>query len=130
MLFFEHSNPKVISGKNSKLSYMVAIAIAAIGLTGCQPSQINIINVEKQKSGKVVYLTGKVTNLAPFVNNAAYQLQDDTGSVWVVTSQTPPKLNSNISIKGKIQYQSLPLAETELGDFYIIELQQLEAPLK
>jgi hypothetical protein len=125
MLLLEHLNPKLISGKDSKLAYIVAIAVGAIGLFGCQPSPINIINVENQKSGKVIYLTGRVTHLAPFVGNAAYQLQDDTGSIWVVT-QTAPKLNSTINIKGKIQYQSLPLAETELGDFYIIELQQLE----
>ncbi|MGF1541678.1 MAG: DNA-binding protein [Pleurocapsa sp.] len=104
--------------------------ITLSSLFGCQSSQINIINVERQKSGKVVYLTGQVTHLAPFVDNAAYQLQDSTGSIWVVTSLTPPKLHSNISIKGKIQYQSLSFAEIDLGEFYIIELQQLKAPVR
>ena len=130
MLFFEYLNSQLIFGKKTQLSYVIAIAIMVLGLVSCQPSQINIINVEQQKSGKVVYLTGRVTHLAPFLNNGAYQLQDNTDSVWVVTSQTLPKLHSNISIKGKIQYQSLSLAETESGDFYIIELQQLKAPLK
>ncbi len=145
MLLLERSNRKserlrcgttelpltwLISLANSKLFYIGVLAIAVFSLVGCQPPEISIIDVEKKKSGKTVYLTGKVIHLAPFVDNAAYKLQDNTGSVWVVTSKTPPTLKAMVSIKGKIQYQSLPFAETELGDFYVIELQQLEAPLK
>ncbi len=129
MLLLESFNRKLILLANSKLFYIGIMAIAVASLVGCQPSEIHIIDVEKKKSGKTVHLTGKVTHLAPFIDNAAYKLQDDTGSVWVVTSQTPPTLNTIVSIKGKIQYQSLPFAETELGDFYVIELEQLEASL-
>ena len=63
------------------------------------------------------------------LNPISFKLQNDTGNVWVVTSQTPPTLNAMASIRGKIQDQSLPFAEIELGDFYVIELQQLEASL-
>lgn len=129
MLLFESSNQNPISLANSKLVGIGIIAIAVASLAGCQPSEISIMDVEKQKNGKTVYLTGKVSHLAPFVDNAAYQLQDDTGTAWVVTSQVPPTLNTVVSIKGKIQYQSLPLATKELGDFYVIELEQLAAPL-
>ena len=71
-----------------------------------------------------------ILQLAPFVNNAAYQVEDTTGKIWVVTNNAPPKLGQNISIKSKIEYQSLPFAEEELGDFYLLELEQLELPVK
>ena len=129
MLLFAHLNRKLTKLIYIRLFYIAIAAIAMTSLVGCQPPEINIIDVAKKKSGKTVYLTGKVINLAPFIDNAAYKLQDDSGAVWVVTSQNPPKINAIVSIKGKIQYQSLPFAETELGDFYVIELQQLEASL-
>ena len=69
-------------------------------------------------------LVPSINQKAPFINTAAYQIQDKTGSVWVVTQQTPPAIEQKIAIKGKIQYQSLPLAQQELGDFYIQELEQ------
>ena len=40
-------------------------------------------NISKHKSGRKIYLKGKVTHRSPFLGSAAYQLQDDTGSVWV-----------------------------------------------
>jgi hypothetical protein len=31
-----------------------------------------------------------VENRAPFVGNAAYQLQDGTGKIWILTKQALP----------------------------------------
>ena len=115
--------------KKNLLSNIAVTAIAIIGLMGCQAPEIKINDVVSKKSGKIVYLTGKVIHQAPLLDRTAYQLQDKTGSIWVVTSQTPPPLEAIISIEGKIQYQSLPVDGTELGEFYVIELQQLETPL-
>lgn len=111
----------------SKLKYISLWAILMGSLISCQTALISIKQISQSKVGKTVYLTGKVVHLAPFVDNTAYQIEDNTGKVWVVTSQSPPKLEQTLSIKGKIAYQSLPFAERELGDFYIIELEQLDA---
>lgn len=115
---------RLVSSINSKSWFWSLLVLILGGLTGCQPPVIKIEQIQQKKSGKVVYLTGKVTQKAPFINTAAYQIQDQTGSVWVVTQQTPPAIEQKIAIKGKIQYQSLPLAQQELGDFYIQELEQ------
>lgn len=109
-----------------KLSYLSLVVLLLGSLVGCQPAPISLNAIAEQKSGKVVYLTGKVTHIAPFVDTAAYQLEDNTGNVWVVTRQTPPVLGKTLSLKGRIEYQSLPFAEQELGDFYVVELEQLE----
>ncbi|NJL53030.1 MAG: hypothetical protein HC930_14030 [Hydrococcus sp. SU_1_0] len=84
-----------------------------------------IEEVSPQKVGKTVYVTGKVVHLAPFIDNGAYQMEDGTGKVWVVSTQTLPQGNQQIKIKGKIEYQSLPFAQQELGDFYLVELERL-----
>ena len=112
----------------NKLKYISLWGILLSSSIGCEPSPISIAQVSEQKIGKNVYITGKVVHLAPFVDRAAYQVEDKTGRVWVVTTNTPPKLGQNIRIESKIEYQSLPFADRELGDFYLIELKQLELP--
>ncbi|MGD1921516.1 MAG: hypothetical protein ACFCAD_23065 [Pleurocapsa sp.] len=110
----------------SMLKYISLWGILLSSLIGCEPSQIYIEQISARKEGKTVNLTGKVVHLAPFVDNSAYQIEDLTGRAWVVTTKKPPKIGQQISIQGKIEYQSLPFAEQELGDFYIVELKQLE----
>ena len=94
-------------------------------LFGCRTSSIAIEDIAERKVGKTFYLQGKVIHQAPFLDNSAYQLEDSTGKIWVVTTQNPPPLDRQVQIKGKIQYQSLPFSERELGDFYLIELEQI-----
>lgn len=107
------------------LKYISLWVILLSILVSCKPPQITIAQVSKRKVGKTVYITGKVAHLAPFIDNAAYQIEDSTGRIWVVTQKKAPALGQIITIEGKIEYQSLPFAERELGDFYLIELEQL-----
>ena len=110
----------------NKLKYFSLWGILLSILIGCEPSQISIDEISAKKEGKTVYLTGKVVHLAPFVDNAAYQIEDTTGKVWVVTEQDTPQVGRKITVKGKIEYQSLPFAEGELGDFYLVEQAKLK----
>ena len=96
-------------------------------LFGCQAPVITVEKISAKKVGKTVYLTGKIVRQAPFLGNAAYQLEDSTGKIWVVTTQEIPPSQQQINIKGEIQYKSLPFAEQELGDFYIVEIEQLSS---
>lgn len=111
-----------------KLIQISAWITLLISLVGCRASLIAIEGISPQKIGKTVYLKGKVVHLAPLVDRAAYQIEDATGKIWVVTTQKPPEFGQLLSIKGKLEYQSLMFAEQELGDFYVIELEQMLLP--
>ncbi|MBE9168044.1 hypothetical protein IQ238_11110 [Pleurocapsales cyanobacterium LEGE 06147] len=111
------------------------LSIVVVGLVGCQQLSdfgirtfllTPISAIEQKKDGARVYLQGKVTHKAPFLGSGAYQLKDDSGSVWIVTTDTIPPVGEAVVIKGTVQYQSLPLAEQDWGEFYILELKQLE----
>ncbi len=113
------------------ISKLLLISLGTIllgSLVSCKTAFISIDKISTQNIGKTIYVTGKVVHLAPFVDNAAYQIEDATGKIWIVTSQTSPQLGQQITIKGKIEYQSLPFAEQELGDLYLVELEQLDSP--
>ncbi len=84
---------------------------------------------QKRQVDTEVYLQGKVENRAPFVGNAAYQLQDTTGSIWILTKQALPQLGDELLLKGKVRYQSIKLkdlAGKDLGEVYVEEIEQLK----
>ena len=84
---------------------------------------------QKRQVNTEVYLQGKVENRAPFVGNAAYQLQDTTGSIWILTKQALPQLGDEILVKGKVRYQSIKLkdlAGKDLGEVYVEETEQIK----
>ena len=122
-MLVDNLRPKLVADRFRQISLGI---ILLCSLIGCQASLISIQEISAKKVNKTVLLTGKVVHLAPLIDQTAYQIEDATGKIWIVTSQTPPKINQLISIKGKINYQSLPFAKQELGDFYVVELEQLE----
>lgn len=94
-------------------------------LVSCGASQIYIRDISS-KIGKTVHLTGEVVHLAPLIDRTAYQIEDTTGKTWVVTATVPPIHGQQIDIKGTVQYQSLPFAKQELGNFYVVELERID----
>jgi len=95
---------------------------------GFNVTSIGDIQQKRQVDGEV-YLRGKVENRAPFVGNAAYQLQDGTGTIWVLTNQALPQLGDEVLLKGEVRYKSITLKELagkDLGEVYVEEVEQLK----
>ena len=123
-----------------KFSIGSLLVILTSGLLSCgnlPNSQFNLgFNVakigdvqQKRQVDTEVYLRGNVENRAPFVGNAAYQLQDATGSIWILTKQALPQLGDELLLKGKVRYQSIKLkdlADQDLGEVYVEEIEQLK----
>jgi hypothetical protein len=114
----------------------LAIASGVLSCANLPVSQLNFgFNVSKisdiQQKRQVdteVYLQGKVENRAPFVGNAAYQLQDASGNIWVLTKQALPQLGDEIMLKGQVRYKSIKLKglAEDLGEVYIEEVELLQ----
>ncbi|WP_275571008.1 DNA-binding protein [Kamptonema sp. UHCC 0994] len=84
---------------------------------------------QKRQLESQVYLKGKVESRAPFLGTGAYQLQDNTGNIWVVTKQTVPQTGEEIFIKGLVRYKGITFKELpakDLGEVYIEEIEQLK----
>lgn len=96
------------------------LLIVSFGLVGCNslfnsyqnPFQIEEIN--NKKDGRNVYVAGKVIRIIPLIKNGAYQLQDDTGKIWILTTNKLPSIGAKISVKGQIKYQKLPFSTKEI----------------
>ena len=98
------------------------------------PKQYNFpvqpISVLQQAAttGSKVYLRGQVIQQAPLLNNWAYQLEDKTGQIWVITGDNLPTVGTEVIVEGQVEYQSIPISEQDWGEQYIQELRKFTVP--
>jgi hypothetical protein len=112
------------------------------GIVGCTPlnylglAQPNITPIgelspqqttETTSEEQLIYLEGKVVDRAPFVDSGSYQLQDETGTVWVLTNGQLPQTGETVQITGKVTYQSIPMGNQDVGELYILEVEKRQA---
>ncbi|MCU0569220.1 MAG: hypothetical protein MUF49_21930 [Oculatellaceae cyanobacterium Prado106] len=121
-----------IHGLQQGASYLLPGLL--LGLVGCS-SVSTVQDVQKHPHrnwfNSTVYLQGTVRDRAPLLDAQVYQLEDATGAIWVLTPNTTrPQVGDRISIKGQVQYESIPVGGLELGEAYIKEQEQLEPESK
>ena len=122
-----------------RLSRLGAIACLFAGLLACgrlpspnQPKRLANLPVNAietltpQTADTTVTIRGRVGKHAPFLNSSAYEVQDDSGSLWVVTTQPAPASGTKVLLKGQVRYQSIPLAGKEVGEVYLEESEILQ----
>ena len=83
------------------LTFILALAI----FTAACPQQTKIeqINADPARfRDKEVAIVGRVTNSYGFLNRGAYELDDGTGRIWVVTTRGVPSQGSQVGAKGRI----------------------------
>jgi hypothetical protein len=90
-------------------------------IIGSNVTPIREIIKPEQDKQTIVYVQGKVEKEVPLIQRRAYQINDSTGKIWVVTNQANLKEGAPVVIKGKLRYQSIPLAGQEFGEVYIEE---------
>ena len=86
--------------------FLLPLLLAALlGLTAC-PSQTNISKIQADPNrylDKEVGIVGRVTDSygVPFVGGA-YELDDGTGKIWVVTQRGVPSKGARVGVKGRV----------------------------
>jgi uncharacterized protein YdeI (BOF family) len=109
----------------------VILLILTIGVTSCNSwfsshtNPLTVSEIANKKSERQVYIAGEVIRTVPLLKNGAYQIQDKTGKVWILTNSKLPSQGDKISIKGKISYQELPFSQAEI---YLQEIETQPYP--
>jgi hypothetical protein len=82
----------------------VAMMGAALFLVSCEQKTINQIMADPQKyANKEVGIRGKVTKSYSVMGNGAYQVEDGTGALWVVSHTGVPREGARVAVKGTIR---------------------------
>ena len=123
--------------KNTKYYYSLPVygwllvCCILIGLFSC--SNINFsdttgIGVDTTPIGELtpkqdktmVYVRGKVTKQVPLLQDERlYQLDDSTGKIWILTHNTNWQVGQEVTTKGKINYEEIPIADKDFSEIYL-----------
>lgn len=102
-----------------------SLCLIGVGLAGCEPSMeitpIAQLSAQTDHLKQSVLVEGVVRDRAPFLNNAAYQLQDESGEIWVLTSNSLPESGQAVTIKAKIKTKSIVISNQEVQEVYLQE---------
>ncbi len=64
---------------------------------------------------------GKVEELVPLLQGRVYQVNDSTGSIWVVSKRNNLQLGESAVFQGKVRYESITIGGQQFGEVYLIE---------
>ncbi len=81
-----------------------AAPVLAALLSGCGPVKIGRVLDEPMRFGnRTVRVEGEVDRSIGAVIAGVYQVQDDTGKIYVISVSGVPRKGSKVSVKGKVQ---------------------------
>ena len=91
--------------RRTKILLPLLLVFVALGLTAC-PSKVDIakINADPDRyMNKEVGVIGKVTDSygVPLVGGA-YEIDDGTGRIWVLSERSAPAKGSQVGVKGRV----------------------------
>jgi len=86
-----------------------------------------IAGLEKEANADaLIVLKGKIGNRVPLAGETAYELQDDTGIIWVISKPPVPNEGDVVVIRGKRRYQTMRLQGKTQKMPYIEQQEQLQ----
>jgi RecJ-like exonuclease len=53
--------------------------------------------------GSAVVVQGKVVAIAPLIRQSLYEVQDPSGSVWVLTNRRAPQRHAPVKVHGRVR---------------------------
>lgn len=84
---------------------IAAVVAVALGTMAC-PKSTTVAELQADPGryeGKDVALRGRVTNSFGVLGQGAYELDDGTGKIWVVTDRGVPAKNAEVRTAGRLQ---------------------------
>ncbi len=78
--------------------------LAALLLAACGSVKIGRINADPTRyQNKTVRVTGTVTQSMGVLSTGGYQIQDDSGKIYVISGTGVPSKGSTVTVKGRVQ---------------------------
>lgn len=85
-----------------------------------EPGEQVKANQVAQKRDRRVQVQGKIKAQAPlFGGKRAYEVQDETRSVWVVSDRALPATGSQVTVHGTVKLQKIDMAGKDQSTVYI-----------
>ena len=81
-----------------------AIVALSLGLAACRETTVARLLAEPDRyHNDEVGLRGQVIKSASVLGTGAYQLDDGTGTIWVVSSKGVPRQGARVAVRGRVR---------------------------
>ncbi|GAB4464253.1 MAG: hypothetical protein OHK0037_18040 [Elainellaceae cyanobacterium] len=67
-----------------------------------------------------VRVSGVVGDRAPLVDALLYELQDNTGSIWVLSSNVTVQTGEQRTVRGRLMFESIIVDGDQQGEVYLL----------
>jgi hypothetical protein len=79
------------------------IAVAALVLSACGSVKIGRINADPSRyRDQTVRISGTVVNSVGLLGTGGYQVEDNTGKIYVISRRGVPSRGSHVTVTGKV----------------------------
>jgi hypothetical protein len=90
--------------KIERYAILAFLAILALIVSGCEQKSINQIRAEPNRyANHEVAVVGIVARSFSLLGKGAYEVDDGTGKLWIVSHSGVPREGARVVVKGKIQ---------------------------
>jgi hypothetical protein len=87
-----------------RYAVLLGLALAATTSAACASKTINQVLADPSRyRNKEVKLSGSVVESYSLVGNGAYQLDDNTGKLWIVSRSGVPRRGARVSVTGTVR---------------------------
>ena len=114
-------------------SRLLTLALVLWSLSGCKylinlgfasPQVVEIARISEDKAkSTTIAVRGRVEKTVPLLNRIAYQIKDNSGSIWVVSDHRKPTIGEEIVVEVVPKYQKITITGENLGGLYLREVQ-------
>ena len=105
----------------------VGMVLIWVGMSGCSGvTSVRRVqeNPHRNWFNETVQLRGTVVDRAPMIDAVVYQLQDETGEIWVLSAEPGVERGDRLLVRGTVRFESILIEELELGEAYIEETER------
>ena len=90
--------------KYRRYSLLIAVVLWALVMSGCEQKTINDIRADPSRyANKEVSVVGTVTRSYSVLGRGAYEIDDGTGKLWIVSESGVPREGAKVGVKGTIR---------------------------
>lgn len=82
---------------------------------------VSIDSIKSDQADETVAIAGNITQRVALLEGWLYQVQDQTGSVWVVASNSEPEIGQSALIEGIVRYEAIVVDSIDAGEVYLEE---------
>jgi hypothetical protein len=87
-----------------RMAVLLVVSISALLLVACEKKTINEIRADPQRyADRDVGIEGNVIRSYSILGRGAYEVDDGTGKLWVVSDRGVPRMGTRVAVKGKIK---------------------------